>query len=194
MATGARVRPIRRGAARPVGVRWAAPIACARSVQAVAKRQRCLRHRWNQVSSKARKQAPEQHRRGAPAHGARHHQGNHTPHTRPPTVRVYGVNPCAPDRSRVNLDALKRASEPHGQGQGARPPSQPSFPLAGGRAVAYCSPAACRLHRAEEREREERERRAYHRHPGVRERALCAFVWVRSARVNRGGVQRGNYG
>ena len=46
------------------------------------------------------------------------------------------------------------------------------------RAAAYCSPAACRRHRAEEREREERERRAYHRHPGVRERALCAFVWV----------------
>ena len=42
VATGARVRLIRRGAARPVGVRWAAPIACARSVQAVAKRQRCL--------------------------------------------------------------------------------------------------------------------------------------------------------
>ena len=36
VATGARVRPIRRGAARPVGVRWAAPIACARSMQAVA--------------------------------------------------------------------------------------------------------------------------------------------------------------
>jgi len=85
VATGARVRLIRRGAARPVGVRWAAPIACAGSVQAVAKRQRCLRHRWNQVSSKARKQAPEQHRRGAPAHGARHHLGNHTPRTRPPT-------------------------------------------------------------------------------------------------------------
>jgi len=82
---------IRRGAARPVGVRWAAPIACARSVQAVAKRQRCLRHRWNQVSSKARKQAPEQHRRGAPAHGARHHLGNHNPHTRPPTD-------CAPPK------------------------------------------------------------------------------------------------
>jgi len=42
VATGARVRLIRRGAARPVGVRWAAPVACARSVQAVAKRQRCL--------------------------------------------------------------------------------------------------------------------------------------------------------
>ena len=42
MATGARVRLIRRGAARPVGVRWAAPIACARSVQAVAITQRCL--------------------------------------------------------------------------------------------------------------------------------------------------------
>jgi len=42
MATGARVRLIRRGAARPVGTQWAAPIACARSVQAVAKRQRCL--------------------------------------------------------------------------------------------------------------------------------------------------------
>jgi len=86
MATGARVRLIRRGAAQPVGVRWAAPIACARSVQAAAKRQRCLRHRCNQVSSKARKQAPEQHRRGAPAHRARHHLGNHTPHTRPPTL------------------------------------------------------------------------------------------------------------
>jgi len=86
MATGARVRLIRRGAARPVGVRWAAPIACARSVQALARRQRCHRHRCNQVSSKARKQAPEQHRRGAPAHRARHHLGNHTPHTRPPTA------------------------------------------------------------------------------------------------------------
>jgi len=79
MATGARVRLIRRGAVRPVGVRWAAPIACARSVQAVARRQRCHRHRCNQVSSKARKQAPEQHRRGAPAHRARHPLGNHTP-------------------------------------------------------------------------------------------------------------------
>ena len=65
VATGAQVRLFRRGAARPVGVRWAAPIACAGSVQAVAKRQRCLRHRWTQVSSKARKRAPEQHHRGA---------------------------------------------------------------------------------------------------------------------------------
>jgi len=103
MATGARVRLIRRGAARRVGVRWAAPTACAGSVQAVAKRQRCLRHRWNQVSSKARKQAPEQHRRGAPAHRARHHLGNHTPHTRPPTDTVgYGIQ-----RDTVAVDLLQ---------------------------------------------------------------------------------------
>jgi len=68
VATGAQVRLFRRGAARPIGVRWAAPIVCAGSVQAVA--QMCLRHRWNQVLSKARKRAPEQHRRGA-----QHHRG-----------------------------------------------------------------------------------------------------------------------
>jgi len=86
---------------------------------------------------------------------------------------------------RPSRPAGQLRAEPLGQAAGAGPfcergrlPSLPSFPLAGGRAVAYCSPAACRLHRAEEREREERERRAYHRHPGVRERALCAFVWV----------------
>jgi len=41
--------------ARPVGVRWAAPIACAGSVQAVAKRQRCLRHRW--IKSRQRRES-----------------------------------------------------------------------------------------------------------------------------------------
>jgi len=47
-----------------------------------------------------------------------------------------------------------RASEPHGQG--ARLPSlYPFSSLAGGRTVAYCSPAASRLHRATERETEE---------------------------------------
>jgi len=82
VATGAQVRLFRRGAARPVGVRWAAPIACAGSVQAVAKRQRqrCLRPTsLDQVSSKARKRAPEQHRRGRGAHNTtRGHR-----HTRP---------------------------------------------------------------------------------------------------------------
>jgi len=55
VATGAQVRLFRRGAARPVGVRWAAPIACAGSVQAVAKRQRCLRHRW--IKSRQRRES-----------------------------------------------------------------------------------------------------------------------------------------
>ena len=58
----------------------------------------------------------------------------------------------------------------------AREVASPLYPLAVGRAVAYCSPAACRLHRAEEREREERERRAYHRHPRVGEGTLCICV------------------
>ena len=75
VATGAQVRLFRRGAAQPVGVRWAAPpIACAGSVQAVAKRQRCLRHRWNQVLE--RKCASKQHRRGAPnTTGGHRHTG-----------------------------------------------------------------------------------------------------------------------
>ena len=55
VATGAQVRLFRRGAARPVGVRWAAPIACAGSVQAVVKRQRCLRHRW--IKSRQRRES-----------------------------------------------------------------------------------------------------------------------------------------
>ena len=50
VATGAQVRLFRRGAARPVGVRWAAPIACAGSVQAVA--QRKVSNATSLVSSK----------------------------------------------------------------------------------------------------------------------------------------------
>jgi len=38
--------------------------------------------------------------------------------------------------------------------------------IAGGRAVAYCSPAAIRLHRVAERETEERERREHRRGGG----------------------------
>ena len=83
VATGAQVRLFRRCAERPVGVRWAAPIAYAGSVQAVAKRQAgvcVIAGIKSQVSSKARKRAPEQHRRGAqhhrgaPAHRARTHR------------------------------------------------------------------------------------------------------------------------
>jgi len=55
VATGAQVRLFRRGVARPIGVRWAAAIACAGSVQAVAKRQRCLRHRW--IKSRQRRES-----------------------------------------------------------------------------------------------------------------------------------------
>ena len=97
-----------------MGVRWAAPIACARSVQAVARRQRCHRHRCNQVSSKARKQAPKQHRRGAPAHRARHHLGNHTPHTRPPTKRMIDskIQLCEVKQYLVEAKSAELAPQP----------------------------------------------------------------------------------
>jgi len=83
VATGARVRLIRRGAAPPVGVRWAAPIACARSVRAVAKRQRCLRqflrHRFKS------RQRRESKRPNNTAGGHRHTEPGTTWGTTPPT-------------------------------------------------------------------------------------------------------------
>ena len=82
-----RTRLVRRGAVRPVGVRRAAPMACAGSVRAGGKWQSSLHVCGVKGSLQAKHRAPEQYRRGAPAHGVRHHQENHPPtHTSADTL------------------------------------------------------------------------------------------------------------